>query len=235
MNQHTGLIPVEEVHRWKSEATQRLLGYTIGLGDEDWRQPTPLPGWSRAHVATHLARNADFLRSVMEATDGGRPQPIAPTAADRVAALEFGADRSGLELQIDLDTTAGALQQAIDKVTDWTLPITLHGATRQLSSLTLSRLHEVCVHHLDLDPAFTPDAIDPAAAAWLLRWVLDLLVDTDLPALRLDGDSLIAELGSADTHRAVSGSDARLWAWLSGRGPAGSVTGADGLQPGLLT
>ena len=32
----------------------------------------------------------------------------------------------------------------------------------------------------------------------------------------------------------LKGSDARLWAWLSGRLPASGVTGADGLQPGLL-
>lgn len=234
MSQHTGSIPVAEVHRWTAEATQRLLGYTIGISDPAWHEASPLPGWSRAHVATHLARNADRLREVVEAAVAGRPQPPAPTREVRLAALEEGADRGGLELQIDLDTSAGALQQAIDKVTDWNAPIRLHGAALTLAAVPLVRLHEVVIHHLDLDCGFGPDAIEPAAAAWLLRWVLDLLADAGLPALRIEGDSLVADLGSGDDRLTVSGSDARLWAWLSGRLPAAGVAGSDGYQPGLL-
>jgi maleylpyruvate isomerase len=36
-------------------ATQRLLGDTIAVSDEDWRGPSRLPDWSRGHVATHIA------------------------------------------------------------------------------------------------------------------------------------------------------------------------------------
>jgi len=206
MSQYTGSIPVEDVHRWKADATQRLLGYTIGISDDAWHEPSPLPGWSRAHVATHLAR----------------------------AALEAGADRTGLELQIDLDTSAGALQSAIERVTYWTSPVVLHGRKLILAAVPLSRLHEVCVHHLDLDRDYSPDAIDTDAAAWLLRWVVDRLQDADLPALRVEGESLTAELGRGEDRRRVTGSDARLWAWLSGRLPAAAVSGTDGLQPALL-
>ncbi len=234
MSQYTGSIPVDDVHRWKADATQRLLGYTIGISDAAWHEPTALPGWSRAHVATHLARGADYLTQVVTAVSAGRPQPRRPAAAERRAALEAGADRTGLELQIDLDTSAGALQAAIDGVTYWTSPVLLHGRKLILAALPLSRLHEVCIHHVDLDWGYSPDAIDPDAAAWLLRWVLDLLQDAELPALRIEGESLSAELGSGGTPRQVAGSDARLWAWLSGRLPASGVSGADGLQPALL-
>jgi maleylpyruvate isomerase len=234
MSQHTGSIPVEDVHRWKADATQRLLGYTIGLTDDEWHEPSPLPGWTRAHVATHLARGADHLASVVEAVASGRAQPEEATAAQRFAELESGADRGGLELQIDLDTSAGALQAAIEKVTDWTPPVRLHGIETALAAVPLVRLHELCIHHLDLDCGFSPDAIDPAAAAWLLRWILDRLAEADLPALRVEGDSVVADLGSGGDPRRVSGSDARLWAWLCGRLAASGVSGADGLQPVLL-
>lgn len=234
MSQYTGSIPVEDVHRWKADATQRLLGYTIGISDEQWHEPTALPGWSRAHVATHLARGADYLTEVVTAVSAGRPQPHQPTADERRAALEAGADRTGLELQIDLDTSAGALQAAIEGVTYWTSPVVLHGRKLILAAVPLSRLHEICVHHLDLDWGHSPDAIDPDAATWLLRWVLDLLRDADLPSLRIEGESLTAELGSGGEVRRVTGSNARLWAWLCGRLPASGVQGADGLQPSLL-
>jgi maleylpyruvate isomerase len=235
MTYYTGSVPVEDLHRWKPEATQRLLGYTIGISDEEWHQPSPLPGWSRAHLATHLARNAEHLRLIAEAVDAGLPQPVAPSRAERLAELERGADRGGMELQIDLDTSAGALQQAIERITHWDAVVRLRGRDWPLAAVPLARLHEVCVHHIDLDCEFGPDDIDPAAAAWLLRWVLDLLADADLPALRIEADSLVAELGTGPDVRTVTGSDARLWAWLSGRLPASGVAGADGLQPSLLS
>ena len=40
----------------------RLESTLNGLTDEQARQPSLLPGWSRGHVATHLSRNADALR-----------------------------------------------------------------------------------------------------------------------------------------------------------------------------
>ena len=47
-------------------------------------------------------------------------------------------------------------------------------------------------------------------------------------------DSLVTELGHGADRLVVSGSDVRLWAWLSGRGTPDWVTGADGFQPTLL-
>ncbi len=235
MSQHIGSIPVEDVLHWMADATQRLLGFTIGISDQEWHTPSPLPGWSRAHVATHLARSADRLRELVAAATGGTAEPGEDTAAERLAALEEGADRDGLALQIDLDTTAGALHQALEGVSDWTLPVHLRGEEFPLAAVPLARLHELSLHHLDLDCGFSADAIDPAAAAWLLRWALDLLTEADLPTLRIEGDSLVADLGSGEPRRTVTGSDARLWAWLSGRLPATAVAGADGFQPGLLS
>jgi maleylpyruvate isomerase len=234
MSQHAGSIPVADVHRWVADATQRLLGFTISISDDQWRRPSGLPGWSRAHVATHLARNADHLRAVVDAAAAGLPQPAQPTAEQRLSSLEAGADRDGLALQIDLDTSAGALQAAVDRVTDWSSPVVVHDRQVELATVPLVRLHELCVHTLDLDCGFSADAVDPGAAAWLLRWVLELLADADLPALRVEGDSLAADVGGTGERVRVSGSDARLWAWLSGRLPASAVSGADGLQPALL-
>jgi maleylpyruvate isomerase len=234
MSQYAGSIPVDDVIRWNADATQRLLGFTIGMAEDEWHSPTALPGWSRAHVATHLARSAEHLSRVTETVLAGLPQPPELVAGQRSTDLETGADRDGLALQIDMDTTAGALQAEIEKVTDWSRPVRLHGLSLTLAAVPLARLHEVCVHHLDLDGAYSADAVDPAAAAWLLRWVLDLLADADLPALRVEGDSLAADLGRGEERRRVSGSDARLWAWLSGRLVASGVSGADGLQPSLL-
>lgn len=50
---------LDEVRHLVSHTTARLLGDTISVSDEGWRAASRLPRWSRGHVATHVARNAD--------------------------------------------------------------------------------------------------------------------------------------------------------------------------------
>lgn len=231
MSQYPGPVPVEDLHRWKTEATQRLLGYTIALTEDEWHQPAQLPGWSRAHVATHLARNADYFRSVLNASLAGGPQPELPSVAERRHQLERGADRSGLELQIDLDAASGALQNAIESVTDWTPSIILDAVELPLSALPLARLHEVKLHLLDLGCGYTPDSVPGEPAAWLLRWALFRLRNADLPALQLTSNTLSTRIGSqSDLPLHVEANDANLWAWLTGRVGPEAVSGAEGLE-----
>src|SRR3954451_11927657 len=52
---------VTEVRELLAAANRRLLGDTIAVDHADWRAPSGLPGWTRAHVATHLARHADAI------------------------------------------------------------------------------------------------------------------------------------------------------------------------------
>lgn len=230
-----GPVPVADIHPWKTEATQRLLGSTIALTEDQWHEPASVPGWTRAHIATHLARNADYFRSLIVAAQEGLPQPELPSAADRRAELELGADRPGLEIQIDLDGACGALQRAIETTSDWTAMVTLSGAEVPLEVIPLARLHEVCVHHLDLNCGVSPDDFPADAAAWLLRWVLFRLAEADLPRLKVIGDSVQAVLGTGDEEpQEVHAHDARMWAWLSGRAAPAQVNGAENLRLPLL-
>lgn len=231
-----GSVPVAEVHRWKTEATQRLLGSTIGFTEDQWHQAAGVPGWTRAHVATHLARNADYLRAVLVAAQAGLSQPELPTQRERRSELELGADRPGLELQIDLDASCGALQSAIEATTDWTPTVRINGADLPLSAVPLVRLHEVCVHHLDLACGVSADDLAADAAQWLLRWVLFRLEDADIPRLKVVGDSTQAVVGTGPGQpHEVHAHDARLWAWLSGRAAPASVNGAENLRLPLLS
>ena len=226
-------IPVEEIRGWIGDATSRLLGDTIGMSEAEWHSPSSLPGWSRAHVATHLARNADDFATIAADPDcheAGKHDPD-----ERFLILEDGADRSGMELQIDLDTSAGALDRAWREVDDWSRPIAIGGETHPLAVLPLIRLHEVAVHHLDLGLGTCVDDLPPEMAAWLLRWVLSRLAGTHGQAMTVTATSgTTATIGSGRVLRKVSGTDARLWAWLSGRAPADTVEGARGVTMELL-
>ena len=47
-------------------ATRRLLHTIDPLTDAQAHEPSRLPGWNRAQVLTHIARNADGVRNMVE-------------------------------------------------------------------------------------------------------------------------------------------------------------------------
>ena len=92
-------------------ATSRLLGDTIAVADEDWRAPSRLPHWSRAHVATHLARHADAVRRLTRWAVTGEREEMYASPQQRDDEIEAGAratgagaaDRPGHQLRVELE------------------------------------------------------------------------------------------------------------------------------------
>ncbi len=223
---------VEPVLKRIAMSTQGLLRSTVEVDEADWQEPSLLPGWSRAHVATHICRNADALRGVIAAARVGDPAPLYASSAAKFNDIERGADRTGLELHVDLDTSAGELANLCDRVEDWMVPVRLLGGEYPLSVLTLIRLHELSIHHLDLQVGFTWEDVDLVPARWLLEWMLLLMRDdASLPAIDIVSDAgVTASLGTVGERRTVSGPDAALWAWLTGRTSGEGVVDAEGLR-----
>jgi maleylpyruvate isomerase len=56
-------------------ATQRLIDEARIMTRSDLQAPSLLPGWSRAHVLSHLARGADAMRNLLI---GGASWPRPP-------------------------------------------------------------------------------------------------------------------------------------------------------------
>ena len=44
---------------WAADGAAHLRGMMQRMGDDAFAAPSRLPDWSRAHVLTHVARNAD--------------------------------------------------------------------------------------------------------------------------------------------------------------------------------
>lgn len=217
MTVRSGSVPVAGLQQLIRDADQALLSDTIAILEADWHSASLLPGWTRAHVATHLARGADRLRGLTEASLSGSSWQD-PSAAERAEELERGAERNGLELQIDLDTSASALAESWHAVTDWHRPVRFLGRTRPLAVLPVIRLHEISVHHLDLDCGFDADRLPAQAAVPMLEWVADRVRDLDRPAVTVEAESgYTVVVGRSPSTCTVQASDARLWAWLSGR------------------
>jgi maleylpyruvate isomerase len=59
-------------------ATDRVLATATALSDAQAREPSLLPGWTRGHLLTHIARNADgmvnLLRWAGRRLDGPGPR-----------------------------------------------------------------------------------------------------------------------------------------------------------------
>ena len=226
---------VETLRSLMITATQRLLGDTIAVTDEQWRSDSRLPGWSRGHVASHLARQADALTRVISGARSGADVPMYSAPDQREAEIEAGAHRSGLDLQIDLDTSAGALSEIFESVAQeaaWDAVVELRGGTSvPLRLLPLARLSEVVLHHVDLDIGMDVEEIDTPTAQWLLEWLsVRLGKRQDFPRLRVSsetGESIV--LGTQGEPTEVRGDSARLLGWLTGRGDAAGLAGADSL------
>jgi len=140
------------------ERLERLV--TDGLLDA--AGPSRLPGWNRAQLITHLARNADGHRRMIDGAGRGEVLEQYPGGIDvRNAGIDAGIDRSARAAVDDLSEATRALESAWAS-SDWT------GAGRRaprgetpIDRLPFLRVREVALHAVDLDIGLELDDLDP--------------------------------------------------------------------------
>jgi maleylpyruvate isomerase len=205
-------------------ATGRLLDGMAGLSDAAARQPSLLPGWSRGHVLTHLARNAEGSTRLLTWARTGVPGYEYESAEARAAEIEAGAGRPAEALVEDVRRTAAALEQAAAGMPPqaWRRVVRYTGGQERPADVILpSRLAEVLIHHVDLDHGFTPEDWPRPFVTGMLTLLAGSLGQRDgMAAMRLasrDGGGIftIGRAGSAGIT--VTGSEPELLAWLLGR------------------
>lgn len=189
-----------------ARAHQLLLASIGELTDEQCRAPSLLDGWSRGHVLTHLARNADSLAHLLECAKRGEVgQQYEGGYAGRVAAIEDGAERSATELVADVRRSIYALEAAwsmADHDTWRGSGLNSKGDVLPMSDIVFLRWREVEVHHADLGLGFcfadwSSDYVrfelDRQVMLWRSRRSLGLTTLPDL-ALKLDTHTRLAWL-----------------------------------------
>ncbi|SEN36730.1 maleylpyruvate isomerase [Actinacidiphila rubida] len=214
-----------------TEATGQLLRTAARLGEGDVRAPSLLPGWSRAHVLTHLARNADGGRRLLTWARTGTRTPEYPSLTARAEEIEAGAGRGAAELLADLRDSAAAFEaeyrrmppEGWDRVVRWT-----RGQEHPASRAADARLTEVVVHHADLDAGYTPDDWPAAFTdAMLGRVAASFSARDDAPPMRLHATDAVAVYSVGAPRLAgptVRGTRSALLAWLMGRSPGDGLT-----------
>ncbi len=159
-------------------AHQRLLAHADSWIDGavavDVTAPSLLPGWSIGHVLTHLARNAESHRRVLEASLRGESAERYPGGSEqRTREIEDGAPRPLIDQVDDLRRTIWALEQAWAVMTPeaWTVIGRSGAGTEVMAELPMLRWREVEVHHADLGrPGFTIEDWSPGYVRRDLRW-----------------------------------------------------------------
>jgi maleylpyruvate isomerase len=183
---------LDDALRWSEEGTKVFLDSITYDG------PSTLPGWSRRHVAAHVAANAEALGNLVHWATTGVPTPMYPSTDARGAGIERGRAMSLAELDAWLRQSAATLASSLRRMTPdhWaTQVLTAQGRTVPASEIPWLRAREVCVHAVDLDLGVT----------------FANLPDAFLEALCVD---VVAKRGDVPI---VEGSLAEHAAWLTGR------------------
>lgn len=141
------------------EGLLEMLDGMSAAGDLDGAAPSRLPDWSVGHVLTHLARNADSITRVLDATARGETvDRYEGGTGGRDAAIDSGRDQSADALVDDVRRSIWRLEQTWSNHAAW------DGRSREsfdreipVSDLPFMRWREVEVHRVDLGLGYEPD------------------------------------------------------------------------------
>ncbi|MEJ8277331.1 maleylpyruvate isomerase family mycothiol-dependent enzyme [Pseudonocardia spirodelae] len=146
--------PTADALAWAGDGQAHLRGLMTRMGDEAFRAPSALPGWSRAHVLTHLARNADAMVNLLTWARTGTETPAYADRATRDADIEAGAGRSPEEIRADVVASSDRLADAVRAMPEkaWSATVrTPRGVEMPATAVPWSRAREVWIHAVDLD------------------------------------------------------------------------------------
>jgi maleylpyruvate isomerase len=217
-----GLVAVRRVSAVLCEAVDELDDAALFL-------PTHLAGWTRGHVVSHLARNADGLVNLLHWARTGIESPMYTSRADRDAAIEEGANRLARVQQEDLRAADERFFMATEIMSenDWEATVVhAQGASIGVSLVPWMRLTELLVHLVDLDVGRNfDDVVDLAGeqTELLLDYVATRYDERpDIPSVRLavdlpSGAQHTWLLGDTGGPYEVRSAAAPALAWLTGR------------------
>jgi maleylpyruvate isomerase len=198
--------------------------------DADLAEPSLCAGWTRGHVLTHLARNAEGIADTLAAALRDEIVERYPGGWDaRNAAIEEGAGRPFAAQVADVRDTAERLDRvlgAVGEVGGWGKAT---AEDQTAGSWVYRRWREVEIHRVDLATDYTPDRWPPAfVSAELPQAAESLAKRVDSAVLvTVTADGSLAPEHVGKQWRAgdgapveVSGPDWAVLAWLAGRASA---------------
>jgi maleylpyruvate isomerase len=206
-----------------------------GLLETEWSDAevaaaSLLPDWTRGHVLTHIARNADGISDTLAAALRGEVVDRYPGGWEaRNAAIAAGAGRPYAALVTDVRESANRLDRmfgAIGDAAGWGLA-TEHNDPAE--AWVFRRWREVEMHRVDLASDYTPQQWPALLVTSVLDEALPSLESRAQRPLRVtvtaDGSTGPDRVGKSwhvgeGAPMEVRGPDWAVLAWLTGRGAA---------------
>ncbi|MGH3830420.1 MAG: maleylpyruvate isomerase family mycothiol-dependent enzyme [Pseudonocardiaceae bacterium] len=221
---------------WVADA-QALFEQTV-MELADLRVPSRLPGWTRGHVVTHVARNAEGLGRLLTWARTGIETPMYPSVQQRDADIEAGSGRGRTEQLDDLRRAAAAFAAAAGELssTDWEATVRTRHGSLPASAVPWVRVRELWLHLVDLDAmglgaAVEIDSIPEDIATALVRDLASWMhtrVSTRV-VLQLPGGTQTSFGPEDSVPVEVSGPVRELAGWLTGRCGGQALNAPDGL------
>lgn len=222
---------------WMGAGTALFARAVGALPDDALRDPSSLPGWSRAHVIAHVARNAEALGRLATWARTGIETPMYPGVEERAKEIEVSSQAPVDTLRAELMTTADDLDAALAVLRDdqWNAEVrSALGRAIPATEIPWMRVREVWLHAVDLDAGVGMAEVAPDVVDSLLDDVTEVLSSRDgCPSARLvpaDRDQAWL-LGDGDDRIEVRGAASDLLGWLIGRPGAEGLTTATGDLP----
>ena len=138
---------------WMEHGTRLFLAAVDRLADQEFDEPTDLPGWSRRHVIAHVHYNAEALRRLVHWAATGEERRMYASPQQRAEEIETGARLPAGELRTLVHESAGALAHDVDALSDEALThmvVTAQGRTVPATEIPWMRAREAAVHAVDL-------------------------------------------------------------------------------------
>lgn len=215
-------------------ATDAMNAAMARLDDAAVRGPSALPGWTRAHVISHLARNADALVNLLIWARTGVEHPMYASRTDRDEAIQQGSTRGYRLLSEDLEAACDRFIKAATTMPDWAWSAGItnaRGAALVAAQVPWMRMREVWVHLVDLDAGVGFDDVPDDVVEELLDDVVRQLCSrSDVPPLAVaatlpGGRERTWRINGDGDATAVAGDHPELLAWLTGRGDGSGLRG----------
>jgi maleylpyruvate isomerase len=217
---------------WAGDGAAHLRGLMTRMGEDAFAAPSALPGWSRAHVLTHVARNADALINLLTWARTGVRTPAYASREQRDADIEAGARRAPAEIRSDVIESSDRLARVVRAMPEsaWSAHVQ-NAQGRDLVAIDIPwlRAREMWIHAVDLDVgASFADMPAPMVTALLTDVTAAMGEKPDCPALRLVApDGTTWNVGDPAVATSVSGPAPGLAAWVLGRSKGRDLRTAD--------
>jgi len=204
--------------------TSLLMATAAGLDDRTVRVASLCEGWTRAHVLSHIARNADALGNLVGWAVTGTPAKMYASPQARDGDIDAGSTRGVEEILADLEGSASRFASLATGLAGPPEQVEVKmraGRTVLGGQLPTLRLMEVVFHHVDLAAGYTFAEADPGFVKRAVGIAIKRFsVSDQAPSITLrnaEGESWSLAGGAQE----VTGSTAALLLWLARADGAG--------------